>query len=129
METLGLERIRLPETMQAAADVLEWIDSLATPSMAGRMWLGSFSNGREQGFCLTTDCAEIHPSRKASFAGHKGSDGIAVYLGTSDQFGYGTNQPTEEAWDDCTHGFDRIEASMAACAIIEHLFGKPLELK
>jgi hypothetical protein len=121
MISINLTRLNAGGTFEVAAAVLEAIDAIVTPEQAGRMWVGSFANGREQGFCLSTDDADIYPSRKVSFSGHKVCDSISVYAGEWKQFHYNSNQPKEEHWDECARYFGHDETELAARFILDYL--------
>lgn len=76
----------------------------------------SFSNGREQGLCITN-----YP-RTACVAENRNSDEIVVYYGNSSDFDITTNLPSEKVYEEAEY-FGNGDFEAAAKFISDFLKG------
>jgi hypothetical protein len=68
------------------------------PEMGVELEVRSWSNGREQGLCLTKTTGGIMKWKSAVIAECRSSDQIVVCAGNREYFDNQTNQPTDELW-------------------------------
>jgi len=105
-------QLRASGNLAAAQKVLTLVKRKAKviPSDVGHWWIEAYSNGREQGFCITgwrSDCATL----SLSFSEARSSDSIVVYVGEGFEQG---NVPSEDAYQNAKYfGFGEYEKAAA----------------
>lgn len=87
--------------------------------------IGVWSNGREQGYSLTSYDGDIQTRPQVVFAQQRSSDTIVVVWGPARQFNITTNHPNEKVWEENNRTF-RSDIR-AAEFITRRLLRKPLE--
>ena len=89
-------KISMVWSLQVAHNVVDCIN--LPKKMADQVSIQSWSNGREQGLCVSTYFGGSDNWRKFCIAECRNSDNIVVNYGPSNNFDVTSNQPNEEVY-------------------------------
>lgn len=105
-----MSKIEVHHSLVVARNVVKALEKILPKEIAKDCRITSWSNGREQGLCITYWFSPIainhskkvvfvdNHSKKVVFARCRISDSILVVYGTTSDFDHQTNQPSEEVY-------------------------------